>query len=594
MDGNTLTDKATILVVDDAPDGLMLVNGILKESYRVKVANRGEKALAIALSDAPPDLILLDVMMPEMNGYEVCERLKADERAKGIPVIFLTAKTELEDEEKGLKLGAVDYITKPISPAILLARVDTHLKLKASQDYLRDMAGTLEKALAAKTASLVEAQAKLAKLVEVGIGLASEQDSDLLVAKILDSAKELTNAEDGLLFRRDLQDRLVVTDASRSTPPIALQTEQGEANNENMIAYAVNTQTTVNIEDATTFLDDDAIPCLSMGSEGKGVKSVLVVPLKTRDGEAVGALQLVNARKNNGNGGTGGGVVPFLPEIERFVEALAAQAATALHNRELLADARYRLERLHVQQEMENANRMQQSLLPQDKELARLSSTHNLLIQAHFQPSSATGGDLWGCHEIDADRVAFYAFDFTGHGLAAALNTFRLHALMHEHQELWGAPDQLLKCLDAVLCRLLPPGHFATIFYGVLDSGQELLTWAGGGAPRPIFRSQDGSLEPLETKGVPLGLQAGMPRQLYSRSMKTGDSLMFYSDGMSEASLLEGSGIFDDEGVEALFSATPRTAQGGLPRLDLLMKAFQAKVREPLDDDLTAVMIGRI
>ena len=581
--------KPLVLIVDDSPATVEILGQVLGKDNRIEQAVDGAEALQRVQSGEKPDLILLDVVMAGMDGYEVCERLKADAQAKGIPVIFLTAKTELEDEEKGLKLGAVDYITKPISPAILLARVDTHLKLKASQDYLRDMAGTLEKALAAKTASLVEAQAKLAKLVEVGIGLASEQDSDLLVAKILDSAKELTNAEDGLLFRRDLQDRLVVTDASRSTPPIALQTEQGEANNENMIAYAVNTQTTVNIEDATTFLDDDAIPCLSMGSEGKGVKSVLVVPLKTRDGEAVGALQLVNARNP-----TGGGVVPFLPEIERFVEALAAQAATALHNRELLADARYRLERLHVQQEMENANRMQQSLLPQSKELERLSSTHNLLIQAHFQPSSATGGDLWGCHEIDADRVAFYAFDFTGHGLAAALNTFRLHALMHEHQELWGAPDQLLKCLDAVLCRLLPPGHFATIFYGVLDSGQELLTWAGGGAPRPIFRSQDGILEPLETKGVPLGLQAGMPRQLYSRSMKTGDSLMFYSDGMSEASLLEGSGIFDDEGVEALFTATPRTAQGGLPRLDLLMKAFQAKVREPLDDDLTAVLIGRI
>lgn len=583
LDGNGLVDKATILVVDDAPDGLMLLNGILKDGYRVKVANRGEKALSIALSDNPPDLILLDVMMPEMNGYEVCERLKADERGKGIPVIFLTAKTDLEDEEKGLKLGAVDYIAKPISPAILLARVETHLKLKASQDYLRDMAGYLEKALAAKTASLEEARAKLAKLVEVGIALSSEQDSDLLVAKILESAKELTNAQDGVLYRRDERDRLEVLDGRRGMAPIPLLTEQGEANSENMIAYAVNSQTTVNIEDAATFLDSAAIPHL----DGQGeMASVLVVPLKPRGGAPLGALQLVNARK------PGGGSQPFLPEIERFVEALAAQAATALHNRELLADARYRLERLHVQQEMENATRMQQALLPQAGPLAELSQAHGLLIQSHFQPSSATGGDLWGIHEIDAERVAFYAFDFTGHGLAAALNTFRLHALIHEHQELWGAPNQMLMRLDAGLCRLLPPGHFATIFYGVLDMGRQVLEWSAGGAPKPIFITLDGGHERLDTRGVPLGLQTGLPRKLFSRAMLPGESLMFYSDGMSEASLLTG-GICDDEGVDSLLAAAPRSADGGLPRLDVLMKNFQAKVRDPLDDDLTAVLISR-
>jgi len=588
LDGNSLIDKATILVVDDAPDGLMLVNGILKESYRVKVASRGEKALVIAQSEAPPDLILLDIMMPEMNGYEVCERLKADERTRDIPVIFLTARTEMEDEEKGLKLGAVDYIAKPISPPILLARVETHLKLKASHDYLQDMAGTLEKALAAKTASLVEAQAKLANLVEVGIGLASEQDSDLLVDKILSSAKELTNAEDGVLFRRDLADRLVVSDGRHQIAAIPLLTEAGEPNNANMIAYAVHSQTTVNIEDAATFLDGEALP--GLGIEGADVRSVLVVPLKPRGGEPVGALQLVNARKAGGFGE----VVAFDRDIERFVEALAAQAATALHNRELLADARYRLERLHVQQEMENANRMQQSLLPQAADLEGLSASHGLSIQAHFQPSSATGGDLWGCHPIDDDRIGFYAFDFTGHGLGAALNTFRLHALMHEHEELWGAPDQLLKRLDTVLCRVLPAGHFATIFYGVLDRGEGMLHWAGGGAPRPIFATADGKLERLETKGLPLGLMPDLPRPVRSRPMATGEAVMFYSDGMSEASLAEGSGILDDEGVEALLASAPRTASGKMPRLDLMMKGFQSKTREPLDDDLTAVLIGRV
>lgn len=130
--------KATILVVDDAPDNLELMNNLLKDSYHVKVAHSGEKALKIAASDSPPDLILLDIMMPGMDGYEVCQRLKRDPRTQNIPVIFLTAKSEVGDEKKGLELGAIDYFTKPISVPIVMARVKNHLALKAMADFLRD------------------------------------------------------------------------------------------------------------------------------------------------------------------------------------------------------------------------------------------------------------------------------------------------------------------------------------------------------------------------------------------------------------------------------------------------------------------------
>ena len=113
-------DKQVILVVDDTALNLALVTDLLKGSYKIKVATNGERALAIAAA-SPPDLILLDVMMPVMDGYETCRRLKADERLRDIPVIFLTAKSKVEDEELGFSLGAVDYITKPISPPLLIA-----------------------------------------------------------------------------------------------------------------------------------------------------------------------------------------------------------------------------------------------------------------------------------------------------------------------------------------------------------------------------------------------------------------------------------------------------------------------------------------
>lgn len=135
--------KPTILIVDDTPTNLTLLMGLLKDDYHVKIANNGRKALTLA-ELAPPDLVLLDIMMPEMDGYEVCTRLKLMSHTKHIPVIFLTAKSTVEDEEHGFHVGAVDFIHKPISPPIVKTRIETHLNLKKWQDSLIDDNQSLE------------------------------------------------------------------------------------------------------------------------------------------------------------------------------------------------------------------------------------------------------------------------------------------------------------------------------------------------------------------------------------------------------------------------------------------------------------------
>jgi putative two-component system response regulator len=121
--------QANILVVDDTPSNITVLMEILRGDYRVLAATGGEQALKIARADPPPDLILLDVMMPGMSGHEVCQRLKAESSTRKIPVIFVTAMNQVEDETQGFALGAVDYITKPVSPPIVKARVKTHLAL---------------------------------------------------------------------------------------------------------------------------------------------------------------------------------------------------------------------------------------------------------------------------------------------------------------------------------------------------------------------------------------------------------------------------------------------------------------------------------
>lgn len=122
--------QKTILIVDDTPINIGVISGALKDIYKTKVATSGEKALAIANGNDKPDLILLDVMMPEMDGYEVCRRLKANRDTREIPVIFLTGQTGTDDETKGFEVGAVDYIHKPFSEAVVKARVRTHLMLR--------------------------------------------------------------------------------------------------------------------------------------------------------------------------------------------------------------------------------------------------------------------------------------------------------------------------------------------------------------------------------------------------------------------------------------------------------------------------------
>ena len=206
--------KPTILVVDDTPDNLMLMHSLLKADYRVKVANGGEKALKIVHSDVPPDLILLDIMMPDMDGYEVCRQLKNNPASRDIPVIFLTAKAEIEDERKGLELGAVDYITKPISPPIVLARVKTQLTLKAAADFLRDKNDFLEQEVTRRTREVAAIQdvtiLTMASLAETrdsdtGNHIRRTQHYVMAIAKKLQNHPRfsvfLTNATINLLYK---------------------------------------------------------------------------------------------------------------------------------------------------------------------------------------------------------------------------------------------------------------------------------------------------------------------------------------------------------------------------------------------------------
>ena len=144
---NKIADKHVLLLVDDDPENIEIVNSILGEKHEIRVAKNGVKALELANTEPTPGLILLDVIMPHMDGYEVCKHLKADAKTRDIPVIFLTGKTDVADETRGFEVGAVDYIHKPFSPPIVTARVRTQLMLRDAHETVARQLATLNSEL---------------------------------------------------------------------------------------------------------------------------------------------------------------------------------------------------------------------------------------------------------------------------------------------------------------------------------------------------------------------------------------------------------------------------------------------------------------
>lgn len=152
-----IQEKQTVLVVDDNPDNITLINGLLRQMYQIKVATSGAKAVEM-IKKNPPDIVLLDVVMPEMDGYEVCRILKNDADSWDIPIIFLTAQIDVQAESRGFELGAADYIAKPVSPPILLSRVKTHLELKRARDFLKSQNQYLEKEVTRRIGEVAQIQ----------------------------------------------------------------------------------------------------------------------------------------------------------------------------------------------------------------------------------------------------------------------------------------------------------------------------------------------------------------------------------------------------------------------------------------------------
>lgn len=332
-------NRPVALVVDDVPDNLTLIGGLLEDRYTVKYANGGAKALRIARSQPTPDIVLLDVVMPEIDGYEVCRQLKADPATANIPVIFVTSKREPEDEEFGFSLGAVDYISKPISAPILLARVKTHLRL-------HHFANELEHTVRVRTNDLVAAQEKLEYLILAGLDLSRERDRFALLNKILHRGKELLNCDAGTLYivteHKTLQFAQRTNSDEQMSFEIPLYDESGQPNERYMAVWTALHNQPISVDDVYAESRFDVSGAKKVDAEtGYRTVSMITVPLSPREGEVIGVLQFLNAIDP-----ATGAIVPFSPALLRLVTAMASQAAVALDNFQLFESQRQLMDAL--------------------------------------------------------------------------------------------------------------------------------------------------------------------------------------------------------------------------------------------------------
>ena len=251
----TTINKRVILAIDDDTDNLILLVNILKHDYTVKVANGGHNALEIMKneSDELPDLILLDVIMPEIDGFSVCKQLKADSLTCEIPIIFLTAKNDTGDQAAGLQLGAVDYITKPIDPAIVLARVKTHIFIKTAQDLLKDKNTLLEDMVSLRTAELTAVYEKQKLLNQQVNQMQKVESLSRLTSGIAHDFNNILNAIIGYnqlnkFAGEDCTDEKLKEEIFFNTAQVELASERAVNLIKKMMAYSRQTPINVDIE----------------------------------------------------------------------------------------------------------------------------------------------------------------------------------------------------------------------------------------------------------------------------------------------------------------------------------------------------------
>ena len=256
---------------------------------------------------------------------------------------------------------------------------------------------------------------------------------------------------------------------------------------------------------------------------------------------------------------------------------------------------RYSLETLQLYKkrvalELENARQLQQDMLPKEEEIAEIERNCHLDIASYYQPCSEVGGDFWGGKQLFPHQSAFWMVDFSGHGVASALNAFRLQAYLKEYNQLAARPGEYLSYLNDKLLHLLMRGQFATMFYAIVDSRSDQIFYTCASAPHPIvLRKATGQAEIIDGSGVPLGISMHF-YQTQTIPFVAGDILLLYSDALIETPNLNGDYLREEDIIAVLESCKTESAE---TIKEKLLETFHNHAGDVLHDDLTITVLVR-
>ncbi len=453
--------KATVLIVDDEKTYIDLLAGILSDNYSIIIAKSGEQALKRLQSENLPDLILLDIMMPGMDGYEVCRRLKHDQKTRHIPILFITALSEIDEEAKGIALGAIDFITKPINPSIVRARVKTQIDLKLHRD-------NLEAIINKRTSELKASEEGYRSFAQIGRALSIEKNNDKLLEMILDEARNLSKADAGTLYLVDdnkqfLNFKILCNDTKKihlgrankeimELPKIPLFID-GQPNYAHVSSYSALTGKIFNIEDVSAAKEFDFAGFREYDEKiGYRTKSMLVIPMQNYEGEIIGVLQLINSQDEDNHR-----VIPFTAVHEDLTASLASQAAVSIENARLYENLEQKVEERtlelnralgKIMDSIRYAEKIQRSLLPKPEDVKTYLPDSFFL----WMPRDIVGGDIYFTERFE-DGIIIAVIDCTGHGVPGAFMSMiassfirRITTIANCHD-----PAEILKRLNSII-----------------------------------------------------------------------------------------------------------------------------------------------
>lgn len=244
-----------------------------------------------------------------------------------------------------------------------------------------------------------------------------------------------------------------------------------------------------------------------------------------------------------------------------------------------------------VESELESAKVMQESIMPNEDDIAKIKKQYNLDLCAHFAPSSEVGGDFWGAKQVSHTELAVFNVDLSGHGVAAALNTFRVSSLIEDKNNIFSSPSVFLKKINKRMKEFMPLGQFATMFYGVINTETNTLKFSGAGCPNPFIINADGNTSILDTKGIPLGVLEETEYTDSEIKFQKGDLLCLFSDALIETPN-DHDEMFDHNKLQKILSKN--AGMSAKKTLNELLKRFNSFIGDnEISDDLTINLYKR-